>query len=199
MSQLTYANSLILEGRVSTSPQFSHENHHTSFHRLILDVPRLSGQIDHIPVLLPATMAQEIVPGQTWRLGGQLRSFNNKSGIGNRLVLSAFAQESLPTLDAPYNAITLQGTLCKPPQFRRTPLGRNICDLMLAVPRHYGRSDYLPIIAWGQLALATSCLTVGSPLRLEGRVQSRDYQKTIGSMVTSHTAYEVSMMQLEEL
>lgn len=192
-------NNLLLEGMVATTPQFSHENHHTPFHRFFLDVPRLSGQVDRLPILLPENLLPEVSLGTPLRMSGQLRSFNNKSGVGNRLVLSAFLQKSLPALAQPDNTIQLQGTLCKPPQFRRTPLGRNICDLMLAVPRHYGRSDYLPIIAWGQLALATGQCAVGDTLALEGRIQSRDYQKTTDNMVTAHTAYEVSMMRLLEL
>ena len=99
----------------------------------------------------------------------------------------------------PCNQIVLAGSLCKPPIFRRTPLGRSICDLMLAVPRRYGRADYLPVIAWGQLAVRTCEMQVGTPLSLEGRVQSRTYQKILeDGCVEQRVAYEVSMMHMPE-
>ena len=97
------------------------------------------------------------------------------------------------------NHIYLTGALCKPPTFRKTPLGRSICDLMLAVSRKYGRADYLPVIAWGQLALRTAKLQVGDPLALEGRIQSRPYQKLTDAGPETRIAYEVSMMHLLEL
>ena len=148
-------------------------------------------------MLLPGGLAAQAAEGRLLRIRGQLRSFNNRSGVGSRLVLTVYAQELQPGLDEPQNQITLSGALCKPPIFRRTPLGRSICDLMLAVPRRYGRADYLPVIAWGQLAVKASRLRVGDPLALEGRVQSRTYHKTLESGETEErTAYEVSMMRL---
>lgn len=196
MSDFTSVNQLQLEGQVTSEPSLSHQNHHASFHRLILSVPRLSGYSDLLPVLLPSHLAQEICQGDTLRLYGQLRSFNNKSGTGNRLVLSMHAQTVLPATGSPSNHIVLCGALCKPPILRRTPLGRNICDLMLAVPRQYGRADYIPAIAWGELAAKTAALTVGDVVSLEGRMQSRQYQKQQGESFTTHTAYEVSVMKL---
>ena len=109
-----------------------------------------------------------------------------------------FAQEIHPAKNTPCNEITLSGSLCKEPVFRRTPLGRSICDLMLAVPRRYGRADYLPIIAWGQLAMRARTLQVGDEITLEGRVQSRTYQKVTPNGVQDRIAYEVSMMHLLE-
>ena len=98
----------------------------------------------------------------------------------------------------PCNHIILAGSLCKAPIFRRTPLGRSICDLMLAVPRRYGRADYLPVIAWGQLAVQVSALPVGTFVALEGRVQSRTYHKVTETGTEERVAYEVSMMHLLE-
>ena len=132
------------------------------------------------------------------RVRGHLRSFNNRSGVGNRLVLTIYAQEITPGLGEPCNQITLSGALCKPPVFRRTPLGRSICDLMLASARRYGRADYLPVIAWGQLAVQVSRLQVGDSLALEGRVQSRTYRKITDTGSEERVAYEVSMMHLLE-
>ena len=114
-------------------------------------------------------------------------------------MLTVYAQELLPPEDTYCNTIVLSGSLCKPPIFRRTPLGRSICDLMLAIPRRYGRADYLPVIAWGQLAVSASEKMVGEHLALEGRVQSRTYQKVLpDGTVDLRTAYEVSMMHLLE-
>ena len=111
-------------------------------------------------------------------------------------MLTVYAQEIEPGLEETVNQILLSGALCKPPIFRRTPLGRSICDLMLAVPRRYGRADYLPVIAWGQLAVRAGRLQVGDPLSLEGRVQSRTYRKVTDAGTEERTAYEVSMMHM---
>ncbi len=191
-------NAAELEGRVLAAPVFSHENHQTRFYRFFLSVPRLSGQSDTLPVLAAQAQLPLIVPGEALHLQGQLRSYNNRSGQGSRLVLTVYTQQLLPETGQPMNRIVLSGTLCKPPVFRRTPLGRSICDLMLAVPRRYGRADYLPVIAWGQLASSLSLLGVGNRVSLEGRIQSRSYTKITGSGPEERTAYEVSVMRLAE-
>ena len=188
-------NTALLEGNAAGVPAWSHENHDVHFYRFLIEVPRLSGQTDLLPVLIPESRLSQVANGQPVRIQGQLRSFNNRSGAGSRLVLTVYAQEIQPPLGTPQNQILLSGTLCKPPVLRRTPLGRSICDLMLAVPRRYGRSDYLPVIAWGQLALESSQLRVGDTLDLEGRIQSRIYHKATETGVEERTAYEVSMMR----
>ena len=160
-------------------------------------MPRLSGTPDTLPLLLRSELLPQAAEGGPIRVRGQLRSFNNRSGTGNKLVLTVYALDIQPGQGEPCNQITLSGTLCKAPIFRRTPLGRSICDLMLAVPRRYGRADYLPVIAWGQLAVQTSQLQVGDDLTLEGRVQSRVYHKALENGATQErVAYEVSMMHL---
>jgi primosomal replication protein N len=189
-------NEVLLEGTALAAPEWSHENHGVSFYRFFLQVPRLSGQTDLLPVLLPEAMLPQVLSGGTLRVQGQLRSFNNRSGVGNRLVLTVYAQTLRPGGGEACNQIRLSGTLCKAPIFRRTPLGRSICDLMLAVPRRYGRADFLPVIAWGQLAVSSSQLRVGAPLALEGRIQSRIYHKATECGVEERVAYEVSMMHL---
>ena len=196
---MTTKNEVLLEGLALGEPEWSHENHGTQFYRVYLQVPRLSGQVDVLPVLLPGALAAQAAEGRLLRVRGQLRSFNNRSGVGSRLVLTVYAQELQTGLDEPCNQIILSGALCKPPVFRRTPLGRSICDLMLAVPRRYGRADYLPVIAWGQLAVKASRLRVGDALAVEGRVQSRTYHKVTESGETEErVAYEVSMMRLPD-
>nr|WP_326185602.1 single-stranded DNA-binding protein [uncultured Oscillibacter sp.] len=190
-------NEVLLEGSPLAAPEWSHENHGTRFYRLFLQVPRLSGTPDTLPVLLRGDLLPQ-VGEDPLRIRGQLRSFNNRSGVGNKLVLTVYALDIQPGLGTPCNQITLSGALCKPPIFRRTPLGRSICDLMLASPRRYGRADYLPVIAWGQLAVRASQLQVGDALTLEGRVQSRTYHKVTEAGTEERIAYEVSMMHLLE-
>jgi len=191
-------NYLLLKGTAAGEPVFSHENHGQRFYRFPLSIRRLSGQTDVIPVI--ATPGQltglTSLEGRRLALEGQLRSFNNKTGQGNRLVISAFAHTLTPCDQEELNVIRLQGVICKPPVLRRTPLGRCITDMMLAVNRRYGRADYLPCIAWGQVAMLTGRLDIGSPLALEGRVQSRQYTKVIDGQSMERTAYEVSIMHL---
>ena len=191
-------NQLYLRGTVLEEPAFSHENHGQSFFRFPFAVRRLSGQEDVLNVIAAGQQLDPLLPiaGQRLSLEGQLRSFNNKSGTGSRLVLSVFPRVIAPTAEEDRNLIRLTGVLCKPPILRRTPLGRCICDMMLAVNRHYGRADYLPCIAWGQVAMLTGGMDVGSPLSVEGRVQSRAYTKVVEGIATQRTAYEVSIMHL---
>ena len=192
-------NEVLLEGTALEAPVLSHENHGTRFYRFPLEVPRLSGTPDTLPVLLPEPLLDTVQTEAPLLVQGQLRSFNNRSGVGNRLVLTVYAQAIQPGTGEPCNRILLSGALCKPPVFRRTPLGRSICDLMLAVSRRYGRADYLPVIAWGQLAVRAARLQVGDPLSLEGRVQSRAYRKVLeDGSIQDRVAYEVSAMHLLE-
>ena len=191
-------NDLLLTGTALEPPVLSHENHGARFYRFPLEVPRLSGQSDVLPVLLPENLLLPLAPGSPVQIRGQLRSFNNRSGVGSRLVLSVYAQAVEIGDGTPRNHIRLSGSLCKPPVYRRTPLGRSICDMMLAVPRRYGRADYLPAIAWGQLAARCGTLQVGDALALEGRVQSRAYKKVTEAGTQDRVAYEVSIMHLLE-
>ena len=191
-------NEAELEGTAVTAPAFSHENHGIRFYRFLLETPRLSGHPDILPVLVPEALAEQVTEGNPLRLQGQLRSFNNRSGEGRRLVLSVHVQSLLPCQGEPCNRILLSGRLCKTPILRRTPLGRSICDLMLAVPRRYSRTDYLPVIVWGRLALEAAGLPVSAPVTLEGRIQSREYTKVTEDGPCQRIAYEVSVMQFLE-
>ena len=194
-------NFVQLRGTAAGEPQFSHENHGQRFCRFPLSVRRLSGQTDLLHVIATAQQLEGLLPLEDRRLSleGQLRSFNNKSGHGNRLVISVFAQSLEDTEeDEDLNGIQLRGVICKPPVLRRTPLGRCISDMMLAVNRRYGRADYLPCIAWGQVAMITGHMEVGETLCLEGRVQSRIYTKVVEGCAQERTAYEVSVMHLME-
>ena len=189
-------NEVELCGTVAAPPVFSHENHGVRFYRVPLAVARLSGQMDTLPLLVRAPLPPEAQPGARVRALGQLRSYNNRTGPGSRLVLTVHVS-SLDLWDGEaVNRVLLRGTLCKLPTLRRTPLGRSICDVMLAVGRRYGRADYLPLIVWGQLAQAVSLKAVGDTLGVEGRFQSRVYTKVIDGTAQQKTAYEVSTMHL---
>jgi len=193
-------NLLLLRGTAVEEPAVSHENHGQRFYRFPLSVQRLSGQTDVLHVIATAEQLAGLLPltGRRLAVEGQLRSFNNKSGSGSRLVISVFARTLTATGEEDLNFIQLRGVICKPPVLRRTPLGRCISDMMLAVNRRYGRADYLPCIAWGQVAMLTGRMEVGSPLALEGRVQSRNYTKVVEGCAQERTAFEVSVMHLLE-
>ena len=193
-------NRVRLCGRVASEPSLSHVNHGETFYRFTLSVQRLSGQCDELPVIAAQQLLQAcpLSCGDAAAITGQLRSFNNRSGQGRRLVISVFAQSLERGSGVPCNRIQLCGILCKAPNYRRTPLGREICDLILAVNRRYGRADYLPCIAWGAVAQQTRQLSVGARLCVEGRVQSRIYTKNLGTYAEERTAYEVSIMRPAE-
>lgn len=194
-------NKIELQGRVAGPPVLSHQNHGTEYFRLPLSVPRLSGAEDLIQLILPRQLLELRHPeaGQWVYTEGEVRSYNNKSGVGSRLVITVLVRELMHcALQEGVNHLILSGALCKPPSLRRTPLGRDICDLLLAVNRAYGRADYLPCIAWGSLALSCAALPVGAPLHLEGRLQSREYRKVTDEGEVTRIAYEVSVMTLLE-
>ncbi len=191
-------NYVELWGVAEAEPVFSHENHGQRFYKFPLRIDRLSGQADR-PIIVAGEeqLARlRVAAGDSVRVIGQLRSFNNKSGQGSRLVITVLAQEMVRGDGEHFNRILLSGVICKQPYLRRTPLGRSICDVILAVNRHYGRADYLPCIAWGQVAATVAGMGVGDRLALEGRVQSRCYTKMLDSGAVERTAYEVSIMQL---
>ena len=144
-------NHAVLRGTAAAEPVFSHTNHGVDFFLFPLIVPRLSGAEDRLNVVAPAPLLAgfPLIPGRQVEVAGEVRTFNNRTGPGSRLVITLLARTLTETEEAPCNQLTLSGVLCKPPILRRTPLGREICDLMLAVNRRYGRADYLPCIAWG--------------------------------------------------
>ena len=193
-------NRAALTGTVMEEPEYSHSNHLEDFLRFPLCTRRLSGAADQINVLLRRSMLDEypLHSGDRVCVEGEVRSWNNRTGTGARLVITLLCRTLSPAAELPDDdRVTLAGALCRLPSYRRTPLGREICDLLLAVNRRYGRSDYLPCIAWGALARACAEMPVGTPLRLTGRLQSRTYIKRTDTGAEQRTAFEISIMSLE--
>lgn len=195
----TASNQAALQGTATAAPQPSHSSHGVVYYLFPLSVRRLSGTADVLNVVIPEGLLNHcpIEVGREYRLTGEIRSFNNRSGVGNRLVITFFARTAAPAQGEDQNDLELTGVLCKAPVLRRTPLGREICDLLLAVNRRYGRADYLPCIAWGSLARSCTRLQVGDTVHMTGRLQSRVYHKQTGSHTEERTAYEVSILELD--
>ena len=195
------ANHVILRGTLTGLPEFSHENHSRKFYRFSLEVERLSGTTDILPVMAAEDVleAMDLFCGGRIEVEGQLRSFNSRAASGRRLVISVYASALTTSDDAPENLVELTGTICKEPVFRRTPLGREICDVMLAVNRQYRRADYLPCILWGRTARIAASLPVGTHLSVLGRLQSREYVKMLENGSEKRTAFEVSAISAEVL
>lgn len=197
MEQVT--NRILLRGTLAELPQLSHENHGKRFYRFPLEVERLSGTVDILPVIVPENVLCEmdLSGGSALEVSGQIRTFNSRAETGRRLVISVYA-ENLTACDGdPENQVQLEGVLCKEPVYRRTPLGREICDVMLAVNRPYHRADYIPCIFWGRTASRVSLCSVGDTVWLTGRFQSRAYTKVLGDAAEQRVAYEVSVMTAE--
>lgn len=193
------ANRVILRGSLAGLPAFSHENHARRFYRFFLEVERLSGTADVLPVIAAEDVlnTMDLSGGGRIEVRGQLRSFNSRAPSGRKLILSVYAAELETSDEGPENLVELTGALCKPPVYRRTPLGREICDVMLAVSRPYHRTDYLPCILWGRTAQAAAQLPPGAQLALTGRLQSREYVKLLPGGSETRVAYEVSATAAE--
>ena len=194
-------NQVRLCGTMAGPPRYSHSAGGQDFYLFPLEVRRLSGSSDVLNIILRREQLEAGGAEERERLlvTGEVRSFNNRHGEGARLVLTVLAR-SLELTDEPDdNRVSLVGTLCKAPNPRVTPLGRDVCDLLLAVNRRTGRSDYLPCICWGSRAREASRWTVGTVLRLEGRFQSRSYLKLREDGLERRVAFEVSASEIERL
>ena len=196
-------NQAIVAGEVISDFQFSHEIFGEGFYKLRIKVKRLSDAFDEIPLLVSDRLVDvnQNCIGQKLEAKGQFRSYNKHENEKNHLILSLFVRE-LEWIDSyenhKPNYIMLDGYICKEPIYRMTPLGREICDILLAVNRAYGKSDYIPCISWGRNARFAGNLEIGAHIQVLGRIQSRKYQKKIGeNEVISRTAYEISVNKLE--
>lgn len=196
-------NSIHLRGHVCQPLQFGHELFGEQFFVTTLRVPRLSGAEDFLPITLSERLLidEPIAAGSILCLDGQLRSYNKVVEGSGRLLITAFAQRLLSEEDEENpNRVQLTGALCKAPSYRTTPFGREIADLMLAVNRSYGKSDYIPCITWGRTARYAANLKIGDKVQLVGRFQSRNYQKQLpDGTILNKVAYEVSVSRLSAM
>ena len=197
-------NLIHLRGQIMQNLQFGHELFGEQFYVTTLRVPRLSGAEDYLPITLSERLLldEPLAAGSMLCLDGQLRSYNKVIEGSGRLLITAFAQRLLnPGEDTENpNRVQLTGALCKPPSYRTTPFGREIADLMLAVNRSYGKSDYIPCITWGRTARYAANLKIGDKVQLVGRFQSRAYQKQMpDGTILNKVAYEVSVSRLTAL
>ena len=206
-------NYLTLVGKVTGEKKFSHEIYGESFYIFNLEIPRLSGNSDLIPITISERLIKEdtLNEGKKLLVKGQFRSYNSYENEKNRLILTVFAKDLIEIEEAEEveenemvkkdtitNEVVLIGYICKKPIYRQTPFGREISDILLAVNRAYNKSDYIPCIAWGRNARFCQNLEVGSQVKIVGRVQSRTYEKKYeDGTVETRIAYEVSIGSLE--
>ena len=202
MEGLPENNTVLIAGKIVKGCVFSHEVYGEGFYTFQISSERLSDKED----ILPVTVSERLIDMNLLQVGtkvdiiGQLRSYNNYNSKKNRLVLTIFAREiSLPEEEEGknINQVYLNGFICKPPIYRKTPFGREISDILVAVNRAYNKSDYIPCIAWGRNARFVRNLSVGDKVAISGRIQSREYQKKLSETeVKTMTAYEVSVSKL---
>ena len=196
-------NRVVLTGKVVGAPKYSHEVFGEKFYIVGMEVPRLSDACDTLPIMVSKRMCkiESIKVGNLYEIIGHFRSYNKHEEPKSRLLLTVFTTE-MKELNAEEfvgkNEIVLHGYLCKEPIYRKTPLGREITDTLLAVNRPYGKSDYIPCICWGRNARYISGLEVGTALEIRGRIQSREYSKKIGENESEiRIAYEVSVSKVD--
>lgn len=199
-------NQVSIVGEIISDFQYSHEVYGEGFYMVEVAVSRLSNFSDYIPLMISERLidTSQSYIGQKVYVTGQFRSYNRHEELKNRLVLSVFVREiefiEEETEEMKSNQILLDGYICKDPIYRKTPLGREIADLLVAVNRSYGKSDYIPCICWGRNARYASSFEVGSHVEVYGRIQSREYIKKIGEEQTEkRVAYEVSVNKIEFL
>ena len=199
-------NQVTIVGKIVSDFQYSHEVYGEGFYMVEISVRRLSDFVDYIPVMVSERLinVNESYIGKYVFVGGQFRSFNRHEEKKNRLVLSVYAREIELWEDGSEeeagNQIFLDGYICNESVYRKTTLGRDIADLLVAVNRSYGKSDYIPCICWGRNARFAAGFEVGTHVQIWGRIQSRDYVKKLSeTQVEQRTAYEVSVSKIEFL
>ncbi|MGN0704892.1 MAG: single-stranded DNA-binding protein [Lentihominibacter sp.] len=205
MEKVLEVNRVHLSGRVLTRPEFNHKTYGEAFYMLVLGIFRRSGYEDRIRLIIPEKLLGSRSPktGDHIDISGQVRTYNREADGRNKLEVTVFVQRIDYCLidECDYdNQVHIEGFICKNPVRRRSPLGREICDLMIAVNRMYNKSDYIPAIAWGRNAVFSENLQVGDKIGLNGRIQSRDYRKyTEDGHLINKTAYEVSISEIETI
>ena len=198
-NEVKSTNYVFLQGQIGSPIEYSHDLYDERFYEFTLKVPRLSEQLDELPITVSQSLVEGLREGDKIALTGQFRSFNRPDGERSRLILSVFAREILPVKDdVNPNTAQLTGYICKPPVYRTTPFNREICDVLLAVNRVYSKSDYIPCIAWGKNARLIKDADVGQKLEVTGRIQSRGYTKRLPDGSSQlRTAYEFSIGNVE--
>lgn len=195
------SNKVKLTGTIVSEPVYDHESNGEKFYKALLEVNRLSENADVIPLLISGRgFDLDDIVGKRVDVVGQFRSHNWHDGEKNHLILNVFVTELYDSdSEKDVNRIILDGYIAKEPAYRETPRGREITDILFAVNRDYGKSDYIPCIVWGRNAVYASGLSVGTHLRLTGRIQSRKYTKRYpDGTEENRTAYEVSVSKIEE-
>lgn len=192
-------NIITLRGELAALPEFSHENHGRQFYRFTLNVQRLSGAVDSLPIVAEDRLLNELdlSGGEMLAVTGQIRSHNIRTETGRRLLIFVFAMTLSAEDGESINDVILEGPLCREPTYRRTPLGREICDVMLAVKRSFHRADYLPCILWGRMAQEAAQCHTRDQIRIFGRLQSRGYTKVTENGPEERVAYEISALTAE--
>ena len=202
-------NDITLVGVVEREPEYSHEVFGEGYYIFMIKCSRTSGNKDVLPVMISDRLTDitEIKAGQVVTVLGQIRSFNKHTdNVKSKLILTVFAREfevlAQDSKELPFedntNMVILDAYICKPPVYRCTPKGREIADILVAVNRPYGKSDYIPCICWGRNARFASTFEVGTHVQIWGRIQSRDYVKKLSeTQVEQRTAYEVSVSKIE--
>ena len=204
MNKILENNQVVISGEIASEFYFNHEHLGEKFYLVYVDVPRISGTIDRLPVMVSECLinTEENLKGCKANIYGNYRSYNKHDSDKNRLLLTVFAleieivEENLKGRDG--NKVFLEGTICKEPVFRTTPSGREITDFLIAVNRGCGKSDYIPCICWARTARCVSGFSVGDRITVEGRIQSRVYTKIhTDGKIEEKVAYEVSTNTVE--
>ena len=188
-------NNVLIKGKIVKLPAYSHSVMGEGFFEMYVEVKRLSDETDILPVTISERLIEGFCLGDEIGISGQFRSYNKLEGEKSKLMLTIFVKELVDPNDIQaVNQINMVGYICKEPIYRTTPFGREICDVLLAVNRAYNKSDYLPCIAWGRNARFVKDLSVGEKLEVQGRIQSRKYQKKVdGNETEIKVAYEISL------
>lgn len=191
-------NQVTVVGHLASGYTFSHESHEEKFYSCTLAIERTSGTKDYLPIIVSEKLigTKNTYDDELICVIGQIRSYNQQANDKRHLLLYLFAFEFYPTDSEYMNEVCVEGYVCKEPTYRVTPYGRKISDLIIAIPRCYGKSDYIPFVCWGRNAVFASQLEVGQCVSLSGRMQSREYQKCINDVNVTKIAYEVSVNKI---
>ncbi len=201
-------NNIEIMGEILKKPEFSHETHNEKFYSTVISVKRLSGDTDELELIISEKTIniEDVEVGKKYNIKGEIRSYNYyiKEEERRKLIITIFVKEmsiveNIENEEECKNELVIIGHICKKPIYRKTPFGREISDLLVAVNRVYGKSDYLPCIVWGRNAKFATQLEIGDKIKITGRMQSRSYNKEMGDKKITKVAYEISAASLEKV